>query len=992
MMRLITLILFIFLILPVCYGQELRYTVCEDCWSADSLGNHRAVIDVPAAGKVASVKIPWRRRDYHPENKAMLITDQSGNLINNIIRGSINRESGELLFEPKAGPGQYYVYYLKYFTKGRSNYPDIVYPEYVEKASAEWKAGVSTSKPIKASVNQIQSIDDLNSFYPMEVIATEGETSAIKTIGKDQPFMIFPEDRMNPVKMKRDLPQRWIIRGPADSFSGSADLGENFAFQLGLYAHAAKLQNVKIAFSDFTGSGSLSGKLFSCINTAGIGWDGAPFEKKLDVDAGAVQPLWCTVTVPDQITPGNYVGTATIKADGTTARTITIKLTITDKVARNGGVDEPWKQTRLAWLDSRLAATDEVIAPYTPLVLNATAISLLGRKLDVGSNGLPKQITTYFSPLMTKLDKIGKPILSGGFDFQVVMKGQGPVKWTQTENVRFDKVSDGAISWRATSTAEGVRLDVSGRIEFDGFVAYAVKLTALRDMQLDNARMGIPIQKAFSKYMMGLGLRGGIRPADVSWTWDVANKNQDGAWIGDVNGGIQFSLRAENYSRPLNTNFYLQKPLNLPPSWGNSGKGGIKISEKANSAWVGAFSGARDMKAGETLNYNFTLLITPFHTLDTDFQWTTRFYHKYSPIDTILHRGASVVNIHHANDINPYINYPFLRTQEMKSYIDNAHQKGLKVKIYNTVRELSNRAFETHPLRSLGTEIYSPGKGGGFSWLQEHLGDDYIAAWFVPELKDAAVINSGMSRWHNYYVEGMNWLVKNVGIDGIYLDDVAFDRTTMKRIRRVLKSERGPGIIDLHSANQYNKRDGFNNSANLYLEHFPYLNRLWFGEYFDYDSKPDFWMTEVSGIPFGLMGEMLEKGGNPWRGMVYGMTNRMPWTENSDPRYLWKLWDDFGIQGSEMIGYWVEQSPVKTDNPAVLATIYKKKGAVLVSVASWAAEDVKVKLIIDWKALGLKPATTAEAPAVKDFQDKQTINLDSKFLIPKGKGLLLIIK
>jgi hypothetical protein len=89
-------------------------------------------------------------------------------------------------------------------------------------------------------------------------------------------------------------------------------------------------------------------------------------------------------------------------------------------------------------------------------------------------------------------------------------------------------------------------------------------------------------------------------------------------------------------------------------------------------------------------------------------------------------------------------------------------------------------------MRSLGHEIYSTGKGGGYSWLQEHLGDDYIAAWYVPEIKDAAIVNSGMSRWHNYYVEGMNWLVQNVGIDGIYLDDVAFDRITMKRIKRVL--------------------------------------------------------------------------------------------------------------------------------------------------------------------------------------------------------------
>jgi hypothetical protein len=510
-------------------------------------------------------------------------------------------------------------------------------------------------------------------------------------------------------------------------------------------------------------------------------------------------------------------------------------------------------------------------------------------------------------------------------------------------------------------------------------------------MHLKDARLEIPFEKESSQYMMGLGQPGGYRPPSLSWKWDVANKNQDGAWIGAVHAGMQFSLRDENYARPLNTNFYLQKPLILPSSWGNDGKGGIEISEKESSVRVQAYSGDRIMKKGETQNYNFTLLITPFHTLQTDFQWKTRFYHRYSPIDTVVAKGATVINIHHANEINPYINYPFLRTKEMKDYIDEAHQKGIKVKIYNTIRELSNRAYETHPMRSLGTEIYSPGPGGGFSWLQEHIVDNYIAAWFVPELKDAALINSGMSRWHNYYVEGMNWLVQHVGIDGIYLDDVAFDRTTMKRVRRVLQSDRGPGIIDLHSANQYNKRDGFNNSANLYLEHFPYLNRLWFGEYFDYDKSPDFWLVEVSGIPFGLMGEMLEKGGNKWRGMLYGITNRMPYDGN-DPSHIWKVWDSFGMQSSEMIGYWVKGNPVKTDHPDVLATVYRKKDKTLVSLASWAKEDVTVQLIIDWKELGLAPKTQFEVPEIKDFQSAQTLKANEKFLVARGKGLLIIIR
>jgi len=58
-------------------------------------------------------------------------------------------------------------------------------------------------------------------------------------------------------------------------------------------------------------------------------------------------------------------------------------------------------------------------------------------------------------------------------------------------------------------------------------------------------------------------------------------------------------------------------------------------------------------------------------------------------------------------------------------------------------RELTNHAPELFALRSLGDEVLSHGPGGGYSWLQEHLGDDYIAAWHVPEIRDAAVVNSG---------------------------------------------------------------------------------------------------------------------------------------------------------------------------------------------------------------------------------------------------------
>ncbi|MBS1793833.1 MAG: hypothetical protein JSS81_08260 [Acidobacteria bacterium] len=974
-------------------AQTTRFTVAPEPWNADEFGNIRAVIEVknPAASVLA--RIDWRRRDRDPADKNIIVTDAAGTRIKNVARGTLDRESGEIFFEPARGAGIYYVYYLPYKKSGSPNYPKDFYPKFEETADAGWLAKIDRSEPAIAA-SEIQSIDAFNSFYPMEVIATAAEVKNLLARNPGKNYLVFPEDRMFSIRMTDDLPRRWIEKGVSKSFSGDARRGEFYAFQLGVFA-LRELRDVKVEFTNLRAAGgkTIARKNLTCINTNGVDYRGLSFEKTVDVAKDKVQAIWCGVDVDRTVPAGDYRGAAIVSAAGETPQEIALDIRVENRLAENGGFNEPEKMTRLKWLDSRLAQENTVIEPYTPITLKGRELGILGRKIRLGADGLPENIQTFFTPEMTGFAAAPKNILARPMKLRIV-NADGTEEKGLTSGVVFTKKEPGTVGWTAATASPKIGIEVDGQLEFDGFAAFQVKLTANQDLDLADIRLEMPFDRESAKYMMGLGEKGEKRPENFAWKWDVATKNQDGAWLGDVNSGLQFSLRDEKYVRPLNTNFYLQKPLLLPSSWGNGGRGGIDIKTENGAVRVAGYSGARRMKKGETLFFNFNLLVTPFHPLETDRQWATRFYHKYSPVDDVKKTGATVVNIHHANAINPFINYPFIAHREMKAYIDEAHRKGLKVKIYNTVRELSNRSYEIFALRSLGHEIFSPGRGGGFSWLQEHIGDDYIAAWFVPELKDAAMVNSGMSRWHNYYVEGMNWLVQNVGIDGIYLDDVAFDRVTMKRIKRVLTQNGHPGIVDLHSANQYNKNDGFNNSAMLYMEHFPYLNRLWFGEYFDYENNsPDFFLTEVSGIPFGLMGEMLEKGGNPWRGMIYGMTNRMPWSDNADPRPIWKVWDDFGMQGTKMIGYWSPNCPVRTTDPSVLATVYKKPGAALVAIASWAATDEKVKLKIDWKALGLDPKRVKiVAPAVDKFQAGQTFAPDEEIFVPKNRGLMLILK
>jgi hypothetical protein len=985
-------------------AQDVPYGLGH--WVADSLGNHRAVVRVAAPAEAVRVHIPWRRRDFGPELKRIIVTTADDARIANAVAITVTREAGDVAFEPVAGAGDYHVYWMPYTGTFRSNYPRITYRPPDSTASPAWldahrlNAGARArgdwrSLP-KASVVEIQAADSMDSLYPMEVVATTDEVAALLAADPDDAYLLFPEDRTRPIRMTDDLPLRWIRAGANGPVTGEAQRGEFWVFQVGVWAARRALEEVEVQFSGLTGPGGarIPGAAFESFDTRGVDWQGAAFERHLRVAAGKVQALWLGVMVPESAAAGAWEGSLTVEARNEQPMTLPIRLTVLPAVIAHHGDDEPWRLSRLRWLDSRLALDTGVVPPYTPVRVAGLRLSVLGRDVDVGREGWPRQITSHFSDDMTALRAVGRHMLAAPIALVVQDTAGRDLAWTG-RGPRITHRVPGAVAWDATSRAGAVTMRLHAQLEFDGAIEYTVALTASRPTAVRDIRLDVPMQDDVARYFMGLNRKGGARPADYAWTWDV-KKNQDAFWIGDANSGLQVILKDQHYVRPLNTNFYQQHPLAMPVSWQNGGRGGCRFGTAAGKSVAGAYlarcsSGERTLAPGDTLYFDARLTITPFHVLDTRAQFTTRYYHAFKPVDTIAAAGANVINVHHATRINPFINYPFLRPDAMRAYVDSAHAALMRVKIYYTVRELTNRAPEFWTLRSLGDEVFADGPGGGHAWLQEHVGGHYVTGWVVPELHDIALVTSGVSRWHNFYVEGLDWLVKNEGIDGLYIDDVAFDRTTMQRVRRVLARGRPQPLIDLHSANQYDANDGFASSANLYLEHFPYLDRLWFGEYFDYNSPPDYWLVEMSGIPFGLMGEMLQDGGNPWRGMVFGMTNRLPWA--GDPRPLWRAWDDFGIAEARMAGWWGAHPPVTTGRADVLATAYVRAGRTLVAVASWAPDTADVVLHVDWHALGLDSSrVTVTVPAIEAFQGADSLAVGAPVRIPPGRGRLLVLR
>jgi hypothetical protein len=213
-------------------------------------------------------------------------------------------------------------------------------------------------------------------------------------------------------------------------------------------------------------------------------------------------------------------------------------------------------------------------------------------------------------------------------------------------------------------------------------------------------------------------------------------------------------------------------------------------------------------------------------------------------------------------------------------------------------------------------------------------------------------------------------MVKNLDIDGVYIDDSALDRYTLMRARKIIDRYRPEGRMDLHSWNHFNKEAGYTNCLNLYMDLLPYFDLIWIGEGRDYNRAPDHWLIEVSGIPFGLPGQMLEEGGNPW-----------------------KFWDNHDFMNKVMKGYWDNDNPVTSLNPAVKATVYEDNNELVIATANWTDSPQKARLKINRSAPGLdKSQALLSIPGIAGFQEEFSAVDPDTLTLPSRRGYLLILK
>lgn len=731
-----------------------------------------------------------------------------------------------------------------------------------------------------------------------------------------------------------------------------------------------------------------------CLQSSGCDHFGKTFEKVIPLNAGEEKRLWLYIKAPNQASETPFV-IEIIAQNGETLFSQNCILQTTEEVADDSQFDDIYSLRRLVWLNSNLANDEEIPAPFAPVWVQEKMVGILGREFSVGEFGLPMSLRSYFTESV-KIGTLGTEILSQEMRFCV---GE---QVFENKNLELEKKNGKAVIV-AQNESEDFIWSLKATVEFDGYVSYEMSLTAKRAVETEVA-LELPISEHCRKYFMGLGKKGGFFDGELDWKWD-SEKQQDCFWVGNVNAGLKIQFKDDTYRRPLVNIYYAHKPLLLPKSWCNGGAGGICYKEGVFTA----YTGKRKFKAGETLRLDFSLILTPIKEIDLKKQLSMRFYHKLDGqpeewFKKAEEKGANVINVHHGNDLNPYINYPFFESEALGEFVQKAHAKGIRVKTYYTIRELTINAPEFSALRDFEYEIFEKRdeqvcgelwQNESKDWIKEHIGADVIPAWRqelhgekYKESFDSSIITNGSSRLCNFYIEGLNALLKKTDVDGLYIDDVAFGRETMRRVRKVLDKRAGR-LIDFHTWNHdFNDFAGHASCLNLYMELLPYIDKLWIGEGFDYESSPDFWLVEMSGIPFGLMSEMLEADWqkvNAWKGLPFGMTTRLGWCEEADPTNLWSVFDKYSLEESEFLGWWDESNEFTSDDPEVLITQFRSARGNFLAVANYGGEDKIVKI-------RRKDGRNCSfyAPYIERFQEEKRSS--ATFHIEKAKGVFLVVE
>jgi hypothetical protein len=184
------------------------------------------------------------------------------------------------------------------------------------------------------------------------------------------------------------------------------------------------------------------------------------------------------------------------------------------------------------------------------------SLRLGARALALESTGFPRQIGNS---------------LAENIHFHFTRQSDGKDIRLKGGAVLFTLQKPRIVEWKATDSADELKMEVNAALRSGRTLSYQVKVTALQDLELKEITMHIPLQP------------------DSVFTWKKDTTQADRAEVAVLSArtGIHYLLHGKD--------------------WGNQGRGGITVAIKGRSLLANNYSGAHSIKKGDTLEYDFDL-------------------------------------------------------------------------------------------------------------------------------------------------------------------------------------------------------------------------------------------------------------------------------------------------------------------------------------------------------------------------------------------------
>lgn len=604
------------------------------------------------------------------------------------------------------------------------------------------------------------------------------------------------------------------------------------------------------------------------------------------------------------------------------------------------------------WAGSPAGRFDGVLSPWTPVSVSEKVVNVWGRSYSFATLPFPASVITR-----------GTEILAHPITLRAILSGK-PVTW-QSEKFQVASVSPARVTIDVRAGAEGLQCEGTILVEYDGMIRCDIRLLPQQaGLVLDELALEVPLRSEYAKYLhfwpgrWGSALNSRAIPEE-----GFRSPFKPFFWLGDEWRG--FAWFAESDRNILGVD-----PENV-----------IEVNRRDNTVVLTIHLVGKGHTFAEPLDYTFGFQATPVKPTKPD-AWDYRISHMGNygiednppgTLDQLAKLGVKTICFHeHWTDIQ---NYPkTTHGDKLRKLVKACHERGIQLLLYHGY-EMSTIAPEWDQYHE---ECLVFPRAGGYKRKPEQTA--YIVCY--------------RSHWQDFLCDGIDKLMDEYGIDGVYLDGTSEPwgcrnqkhgcgyvkpdgsigvtypifavRETMRRIYTIVKRHNPQGQVNVHQ------------STCMVIPTLAFATSYWDGEQLQSVKRPDSPLTllpldtfraEFMGHNWGIPAELLWYGSGPFtrkEAELLGLLHDVPVRPNTLQDVavfskIWRTFDDFGRDQADWLPYWENRDFVKTTPETVKVSLYnrQRKGLIAV-VANIGSEPAHAEVTFNFDRLSQPETLIAE--------------------------------